>query len=73
MKEMHLCREMWVTGSDGVHSGRHSGPVSKVNAVDSAWSGWDVVPPVCAFQVRPSSVGGVQEQDSFCQEAGHGI
>lgn len=73
MKEMHLCCEMWVTGSDGVCSGRHSRPVSKVNMVDSAQSGWVVVLPACAFQIIPSSVGGVQEQDSFCQETSHGI
>lgn len=73
MKEVLLCCEMWVTGSNGVHSGRPSRLVSKVNLVDSAQSGWVVVPPVCAFQIRPSSVGGVQEQDSFCQETSHGI
>lgn len=73
MKEMHLCHEIWVTGSNGVCSRRHIRPVSKVSVVGSARSGWVVVPPVCAFQVRPSSVGGVQEQDSFCQETGHGI
>lgn len=60
-------------GSAGVHSGRHSGPISKVSVVDGARSGWVVVPLVCASQVRPSSVGGVQEQDSFCQETSHGI
>lgn len=73
MKEMHLCCEMWVTGSDGVCSGSHSRPVTKVNMVDSVQSGWVVVLPVCAFQIIPSSVGGVQKQDSFCQETSHGI
>lgn len=65
--------EMWVTGNCGIHPGRHCRPVSKVDVVGTAWPGWIVVPPVCVSQVRPSSVGEVQEQDSFCQEARHGL